>query len=155
LPTIVVAVLLWQWHPWRLERYQVASVDQIYTVATGTWDWDSDSVRCGPMTHQISFSPDHRLMVLRGVKPWTLPDGTSQSTAEYEIREVTRSHIRAFMRGESRRTPGGELVVWDLVLTSLNSYAWHEADWPNFALTGRISRCPISDPSTRLLHPDP
>lgn len=75
------------------------------------------------MTHAISFSADHRLLFLNAETPWTGPDGGRHSSAEYEIRDVSRSHMRGFMRGEIRRASTSALVVWDLVLTSPNSYA--------------------------------
>lgn len=76
-------------------------------MVAGTWDWETDSVPCGEMTHTISFSADHRLMFLNAKTPWTGPDGGKHSNTE----------------GETRRTSTGALVVWDLVLTSPNSYA--------------------------------
>jgi hypothetical protein len=142
VPAVIVAVLLWRWHPWTLGRYEVGPAEDIFSVVAGTWDWETDSIPCGKRTHTISFSADHRLMLLEAETPWTGPDGGQHSSAEYEIREISRSHIRGFMRGETRRTSTGALVVWDLVLTSPNSYAWHRTDWRPWALTEQITRCP-------------
>jgi hypothetical protein len=143
VPAIIVALLLWHWHPWTVDRYEAGPSEDIFRVVAGTWDWETDSVPCGEMTHTISFSADHRLLFLNAETPWTGPDGGKHSSAEYEIRDVSRSHIRGFMRGETRRTSTGALVVWDLVLTSPNSYAWRRTDWWPSNLTEQITRCPV------------
>jgi len=145
LPAAGLALLIWQWHPWFRSPYQLAAAEQVFTTAAGTWDWLSDSIPCGPMRHTIEFSPDHRLMIIRYATPWTDSTGAKHESAEYEIRRVTRSGIRGYIRGETRRTTGGQPVVWDLVLTSPDSYTWHRTDWMSWAQTGGIHRCPAGD----------
>lgn len=147
IPAIGFFLLIWQWHPWYRTPFELPSRDQMFTTLPGTWDWRSDSIPCGPMRHTISFTADHQLMVIRAVTPWTDSSGVKDSVAEYEIRRVTRSSIRAYIRGETRRTPGGRPVVWDLVLTSPDSYTWHRTDWLSWGQTGEIRRCSTRDSS--------
>lgn len=80
-------------------------------------------------------------MILRHHEPWIDSAGTEHRVAEYEIREHARNRIRGFIRGETRRTPDGELVVWDLVLSSPNTYRWHRTDWPWDGYTKEVLRC--------------
>lgn len=54
--------------------------------------------------------------------------------------------IRGFITDETRKTPDGRLVVWDLVLTSRNSYAWHRTDWAPGSYTAELRRCPAGTP---------
>ena len=50
--------------------------------------------------------------------------------------------LRMAIEGETRMTPTGELVVWDLVLLSPDRYCWHRTDWPHGGCTKAIVRCP-------------
>ena len=56
--------------------------------------------------------------------------------------EVIDGTIRGKIRGETRLDDDGVPVVWDLVMTSEDSYRWERADWA--ALMGgteEIERC--------------
>jgi hypothetical protein len=35
-------------------------------------------------------------------------------------------------------------VVWDLVLTTHDSYHWHRVDWAAIGLTKEVRRCPAT-----------
>ena len=62
-------------------------------------------------------------------------------TAEGADLRVAAADVRGFMLGETRRTPAGELVVWELVLFSPTSYRWHRTDWPETGFTPEVIRC--------------
>jgi hypothetical protein len=89
-------------------------------------------------------------MALTMRKTWTDDDGEAHRTAIYDLSNPTLSSVRGAIRGEERLTETGEPVVWDLVLTSPESFAWHRADWPAGSLTGTLRRCP---PGTDSLIP--
>jgi hypothetical protein len=152
LPLLALVLLMAWWHPWP-KVYDVPPPSDIYQVASGRWDWaDSDS-SCTKNPHTISFSADHKVMTLSYPAP--LADGIlpEREAYEYEIAEVSRHHIRAQIRGETRLTPKGTPVVWDLVLASSDVYYWHRADLPFFSVTRPVRRClaeltlPSSEPS--------
>ena len=129
--------------------YEVPAGTDIFSVVEGTWDWAGRSETCKDNPHTISFSPDRATMILTFVKP--LEGDTSRDT-RYELREVTSSSIRGFITDETRRTNDGELVVWDLVLMSPDSYGWHRTDWLPGMYTPEVVRCPGTEraiPSTR------
>lgn len=136
----VVFVLLAWWRPWRPD-YEVADQSDIFSAVAGTWDWSGADGFCSINPHTITFSPDHDVMMLRFREPWTDSVGIEHQVAEYEIREHTRNRIRGFIRGETRRTPDGRLVVWDLVLTGPDVYRWHRTDWAVGGYTKDVLRC--------------
>lgn len=128
------------------EPYAVAGDIHIQDAVAGRWDWEDAEAFCDGNPHTISFSEDRTAMHIAFDKSWTDAEGEDHKEAIYDLQEMTPSHIRGFMQGEDRRTDGGDLVVWDLVLTGPDSYAWHRTDWVTGALTKEVHRCP--EPAT-------
>ncbi len=152
LPLVaLMAILLW-WRPWIPTTYAAASDDDVFAVASGVWDWQGADSLCVANPHTISFAPDHSVMYLAHRQPWNDSAGVQHRVAEYEIQGHDSTQIRGLIRGETRRTDAGVPVVWDLVLTSPNSYAWHRTDWPATGRTKEVKRCP---PGTDSLVPPP
>jgi hypothetical protein len=120
--------------------YEVPANTDVFSVARGTWGW-RHTVQCDTNPHTISFTPDRRYMLLTFAKPVKSAVGVTQDTFRYEVRGSTRSSIRGFLQGETRRTDRGDLVVWDLVLTSRDSYRWHRTDWADGSYTPKVVRC--------------
>lgn len=145
---LLVGFLAW-WQPWGPD-YEVPRETDVFAVAAGTWDWADAEGFCQKNPHTITFSPDRSVMALAHREAWTDSAGVAHRVAEYEIREHSRHHVRGFIRGETRRTEAGELVVWDLVLTSPDSYRWHRTDWPWGSYTNEVLRCPSEERSHRL-----
>jgi len=148
---LLVALLSW-WQPWNPKVYAAARAEEVFALVAGTWDWEGADSLCVANPHTISFSPDHQVMYLAHRRPWTDSTGAAHRVAEYDIREFTPSRIQGLIRGETRRTDQGQPVVWDLVLTSRDSYAWHRTDWPPAGRTKEIHRCP---PGSDSLVPPP
>lgn len=123
------------------EPYVVPDSTDVFKVAAGTWDWSGADGFCRDDPHTITFSPDRKFMILTFANPDTADDGTVKRDFRYEIRGHTRNSIRGFIQGETRRTDGGELVVWDLVLMSPDVYRWHRTDWEEGGLTKPVLRC--------------
>jgi hypothetical protein len=145
LPGVGIAVLVAWWHPWP-RHYDVPAGTDIFTVATGQWDWADADSSCVKNPHTISFSPDHRVMTLRYLQPITDSAGVLHWAWEYDIQEVSRHHVRGRIRGEDRKASTGEPVGWDLVLRSPDAYYWHRTDWPFVGATKLVRRClPVLD----------
>lgn len=149
-PLLLVAAGLYWLAPWAPAVYHVKQPEEIFAVVSGTWDWaDADST-CAANPHTISFSDDHRLMYLVHRRPWSDTTGAERRVTVYDVREETDSRIRGAIQGEPRVTETGEPVVWDLLLTSRDSYVWRRTDWSFYAHTNPVGRCP---PGTDSLVP--
>lgn len=138
---LLVATLL-VWRPWKLPVFVPQPPATVFSTAEGIWDWETSDSFCVADRHRIWFSPQQDSMYIVHARPWTDSTGKADSGAVYAIRRTTESSIRGFITDETRRTPSGELVVWDLILTSPNSYTWHRTDWAPGATTVSIRRCP-------------
>lgn len=107
-------------------------------IATGTWGLDADGVRCDENPHTIEFPPDGRTMVLRYAK------GVGDKppfVANYRLIGEGPGFLRMKLDGETRKTETGDLVEWDLVLLSADSYCWHRTDWQEGGCTKPATRC--------------
>lgn len=149
LLVLVLAIggLVAWWAPWKPD-YEVPSDTDIFTVASGTWAWSDappDSF-CVTRRHTVAFSPDRSIMTITQGEPWTDSAGVVHQVSVYDISQYSRRHVRGQIRGETRLAPDGTPVVWDLVLSSPDSYHWHRADWPSFSYTKSIERCPEGTP---------
>lgn len=142
LPFVAFALILAWWHPWSVTPYAASTPDEIFTHVAGTWDWKGADSLCVANPLTISFSTDRSVMYLAHRRPWTDSTGAEHRVAAYEIQSHSASQVRGRIRGETRLTDKGEPVVWDLVLTSPNTYAWHRTDWPDGGRTKEITRCP-------------
>jgi len=142
VPLALAVAALMVWRPW--VTYEVPLGTDIHAVVAGTWDWVGADSLCVRDPHTISFTPDHRVMVLTHTRPWTDSAGVEHRVAEYDIHEVSRRHVRGLIRGETRRTETGEPVVWDLVLSSRDQYRWHRTDWLEGSYTKPVRRCPVA-----------
>ncbi len=144
-PLIAVVGLLAWWKPWVPRIYSAATPGQVFELAAGTWDWSDAERRCIENPHSLSFSPDHKAMYFADRKGWKDDStGRMRHTAIYDIQEFTPSRIRGLIRGETRKTDDGVPVVWDLIMTTRDSYAWHRTDWRTGGRTKEVRRCPVS-----------
>lgn len=126
---------------WLTRTYEVVEGSDVFDVAEGRWAWTTDSGGCAAKWHEVSFSPDRRIMTIASSEPYERADGKFDSVAVYDILEHTRGRIRGAIRGETRLTADGQPVVWDLVLRSHDRYAWHRTDWITGEFTRDIRRC--------------
>lgn len=124
------------------QPYDPPSDTDIFAVVEGKWAWTTSDSGCAADWHRIAFTSDRGVMTIAASKPYEGADGKLDSIAVYDILSHTQASIRGAIRGETRLTDAGVPVVWDLVLQSPNSYAWHRTDWFRGALTREIERCP-------------
>ena len=121
--------------------YEVPAGTDVFAVVEGTWAWTTTDSNCATDPHRITFTADHKGMLIASAHPYRRPDGRLDSVAYYDIEGYTRSSIRGAIRGETRLTADDRPVVWDLVLKSPDRYAWHRTDWPLGGYTREIRRC--------------
>lgn len=152
LPAIFLVLLILWWHPWRVDPYEVPSGKDIFTVATGNWDWVNADSLCVANPYQISFTPDHALMHVRYARPWIDSVGNIDSGAVYDVQEHSGSHIRGLMHNETRLAEDGQPVIWDLVIMSPQSLVWRRTDWAKGEYTQAVVRClaPPESPSSEV-----
>jgi len=123
-----------------------SNADSTFALATGTWDWYAGESTCVGNTHTLSFSSGRDTMIIAFKQPLASMGG--QRVFRYKILGVGsrvlppfQYVVRGAMEGETRRTAGGELAVWDLLLLSPNRYHWHRSDWQVGQGTRAILRC--------------
>jgi hypothetical protein len=155
IPLAVLVALIFWWRPWQVE-YELGEGEDRYELLTGIWDWDGETGRCDS-PHRISFDPARKVMTISNAVPIVDSSGIPHQATIYDIEEHG-DRIRGRIRGETRTTEAGEPVVWDLVLTSRDSYAWARAGWSVGGQTREIERCVDSMVSsaakTALVRPD-
>lgn len=152
IPFAIIVVAVAWWQPWQ-PGYTPPAGRSVFDLAAGTWDWTThpaDSF-CVAERETISFSPDHKVMMIRLTTPWRDSSGHVTNTAVYDLWSSTTSQIRGQIRGETRKTDAGQPVVWDLELTSGNSFRWHRADWGPTSRTAALNRCPEGTPEVGAL----
>ena len=120
----------------------------IFEELAGTWDWTGIRGSCRDNPHTISFSADQQFLTLTYPRPFKPAaelqvDPDRPAEVRYEVRENSSKAIRVFMvqPAETRRTDAGELVVWDLILVSRDTYRWRRLDWPASTSTRDVVRC--------------
>jgi len=132
----------------RREPQPFAVGRDIFRAAAGTWGWARGPHTCEGNPHTISFTAARDTMVL-AFRDREEGDSTDDNRVfRYAIRGSTPSSIRGFLIGEDRRTEAGELVVWDLVFMSPDSYRWHRTDWEPTDYAMPIVRC-LKSPASR------
>jgi hypothetical protein len=113
----------------------------IFSVLPGIWGWEADGAgTCSANPHAITFSNDRSVMFLRTAKTFERHTGAETSVVLYRILD-SDPHLRLALDGETRTTPTGALVEWDLIMLSLDRYCWHRTDWPAGSCTAAIVRC--------------
>ena len=108
-------------------------------AAAGVWGFEAAGASCKDNPHTITFSADGGEMTLQYTKSF---DGKPPVQAKYKILADGEDYLRMSMYGEDRKTDSGELVVWDLLMLSYDSYCWHRTDWSENGCTQPASRCP-------------
>lgn len=119
--------------------YEAPAGKTVFDLAQGKWHYDT-SDRCKAY-NTISFSPDHKTMLLTDVDPDRDTVEGTDTAWTYDILKYDQNSIRGAIRGETRRTPKGSLVVWDLILRSPDTFVWHRTDWLPRAYTVPVHRC--------------
>jgi hypothetical protein len=113
----------------------------IFAALPGTWGWEkNDKSGCGANPHTISFTRDRSFMLLEHAIPFEGASGNKDPVIRYRLLQA-EPYLRAKIEGETRTTPSGEPIVWEVVMLSPDRYCWHRTDWPEGACTAAIERC--------------
>ena len=139
-PVLAVLAGVGIWQAMRVLR--LPADKDVFEIAAGTWGWTTGRNTCRNNPHTITFSADRRTMTL--THPDSVDDAVAGGAWVYDVLEHEPWRIRGAIRGEDRKTPAGQPVVWDLVLRGPNLYAWHRTDWPALMMTDLIRRCPVA-----------
>ncbi len=118
--------------------YEVKPPDDVFQVAAGTWGWGTGERACAKSPQRVTFTPDHSVMLIESAN-----DSGGMTVTQYTLQWSSPSTIRGLITDETRLTPEGQPVVWDLVLMSPNTFRWHRTDWARGAFTGELTRCPV------------
>lgn len=120
-----------------------ATARDTIAVIAGTWDWADRPGRCQDNPQTIAVSADEKRLTLTYRKPVNSFDGTPRKSATYRVFEVHPGWLRTQMEGETRKTPKGDPVVWDIIFVpSADKFCWHRTDWSGGACTKYLERCP-------------
>lgn len=111
----------------------------IFEVVEGRWGLAGVD-NCDDNAQSFSFSKDKKSMIVAYRRPIDSRIGQSQFF-EYKVLGTAGNAIRMQLMGENQRTEDGETVLWDLVLTSEDSFCWHRADWPVGTCAAAEHRC--------------
>ena len=100
-------------------------------------EWSQSKRGCRVLPAVKTFSDDGKFMFVNSID--------SEKSGAEEIKYVILSESERVMRmridGELRKTPSGELVVWDLIVHNENQFCWRRTDWPMNACTKKVKRC--------------
>ena len=111
-------------------------------VLTGYWGSVSDgNFACSRSNaNRIEFSQNGAKMFLHR-PPGTMRDGKPRPYAEYDVLGYGTNVVRGRITDELRAAGNGDLVIWDLVLLSKDSFCWHRTDWGASVCTPKRRRC--------------
>ena len=121
-----------------VKEYDVPPGESIFETVSGVWGWQTQELGCATNPETIRFTDDHSQMLLGHIRP---DSNGIQHVTRYDVLGVTASRVRVRIVGETRTMEGGTPVVWELVLTSRDSYRWHRVDMPSRVMTKDIERC--------------
>lgn len=114
--------------------------DSNENILIGTWGWNSDQCENNPMT--ISFSEDGRYMYHDSPKGmYTTDKEKSTERAIYVVHTQSEKYLVTSLESEDRKDDRGNLVSWDLVIQTSDSFCWHRADWKEGSCTKSMVRC--------------
>ncbi len=115
----------------------------------GDWGWEeSEELGCGQNSQTLTFTKDRKVMLLKH-KEASATQGIPAEAVRYRVLQAEPT-LRMAIEGETRRTPAGEPVVWDLIMITADRYCWHRTDWALDACTSAVVRCPVSEGSVSL-----
>ena len=115
----------------------------IFAVPPGIWGWEqSEELGCGGNSHTLSFTKDRAVMLLKHEEA-SIAQGIPAEAVRYRVLQ-SEPGLRMAIEGESRMTPAGEPVVWDVVMLSADRFCWRRTDWSPESCTPAVVRCPVN-----------
>lgn len=125
----------------------VSAQDIFADFERGTWGYSvgysgKQDVTCHRNPHTIRFSQDHTRVEFLWSATMTDYLKNQRTSGSYTVISHDTDGIIMAMDGETRRTPGGDLVVWVLKMLPDNMYCWGRTDWPSTGCIAIHIRCP-------------
>jgi hypothetical protein len=139
---LAMALSVYAFYRWRLRSYDVPSGTDIFDVVEGRWAFSGATSNCDSEAVTVSFTSNHRDMVLVWPAAMLGPATTHDSIGRYPVLGHTRHSIRIVRRGETVLASDSTPVIWDLTLRSPHTYVWHRSDWLPVSFTREYERCP-------------
>ncbi len=121
--------------------FEASARDPLLGYFEGTWGTPGASDSCEKNANDIRFSESGETAHFSYTEPIPGPDGIMSTEFQYKVLGVAGNGVRMQLVGETRTTEDGELVVWDLMRISDDSYCWHRADWQPDHCTAPWIRC--------------
>lgn len=127
-----------------------AGAQEILTRATGVYGIaEEPSASCEVNPHRIEFVADPPRAIFTWNEPVRGYDGALRDRVVYDVRSSGTMGPTLALQGETRTTPDGALVVWDMrVAIDGSGYCWHRTDWPLLACTRAYLRCDGMEPTS-------
>lgn len=123
-------------------RYDVPNGSDIFRAVEGKWAQSGLRGNCDTNWVTLRFTPNHAELMLAYPHPTLREDGKLDSIFRYPLLGHTRHSLRVVRRNETILNPDSTPVVWELMLRSPNTYAWHRSDWLPVMFTQAFKRCP-------------
>ena len=142
LTPLVLCLSVYSFYRWRIRSYDVPHEADIFNVVEGRWTFSGATGNCDSQAVTVSFTPNHRDMILAWPAAMLGPAATHDSIGHYPVLGHTRHSIRIVRPGETVLASDSTPVVWDLTLRSSRTYAWHRSDWLPVSFTRQYERCP-------------
>jgi len=115
----------------------------VFATLPGTWGWEQNpELGCSGNPHTIRFTRDRTFMLLKHVKKIDRASGNPDPVVRYRVLQ-SEPDLRMAIEGETRTTPAGDLVVWEVYMLSPDRYCWHRTDWKAGGCTKAIERCAV------------
>lgn len=116
----------------------------------GLWeavDGQNNSCAVNPARLSVTRGPDH--VSFDWPVPFVVFDGSLRSRVDYDLAEERPDALVLRLEGETRRTDGGERVVWLLRPNPDRSqFCWGRTDWPLIRCENTYRRCPDMAPTS-------
>jgi hypothetical protein len=65
--------------------YEVPAGRDVFAMVEGTWAWTTTDRNCATDPHRITFTSDHKGMLITSAHRYRRPDGRLDSVAYYDI----------------------------------------------------------------------
>lgn len=109
----------------------------IDNLSNGAWGWPEGENTCSLNPQRLEFSPDNETVTFR----WS----HTHEPALYQILYHDSNSITMILDGEDRLTDNGDRVIWQLRVKDADRFCWRRTDWPGYACTADLRRCPADD----------
>jgi hypothetical protein len=109
----------------------------------GNWesvDGSDNTCAANPARLTVERGPDH--VIFDWPEPFAVYDGSIRNRVDYDILEERPDALVLRLEGETRRTEGGDRVIWLMRPDAArDSFCWGRTDWPVIRCEHPYRRC--------------